>query len=45
MFFDNYTQIIIRANYSSLSSIEQSMVNFVIKLLSAIGGCLGANRR
>ena len=45
MFFDNYIQIIIRANYNSLSSIEQSMVNFVIKLLSANGECLGAKRR
>ena len=48
MFFDNYIQIIIRANYNSLSSIvlrKQVMVNFVIKLLSANGECLGAKRR
>ena len=45
MFFDNYIQIIIRANYNSLSSIKKLMVNFVIKLLSANGECLGAKRR
>ena len=58
-FFDNYIQIIIRANYNSLSSqpfpqgkVESVLqqwrrgwVNFVIKLLSANGECLGAKRR